>query len=642
MASQRYKRLKLDPEFVDEQSEDDYEEQEHNQLVPVHQLSSLDDPAKKDSSLDSLPKEIIQEICMLLSLRDKMSLRLVNRQLYTICSDPYLWTNVFIDDAYHKTNAPFIKSVLKTCQPHVQSLSLKGQLPFSYYQSKILNCKNIHTLNFYQLGISLSALEKISSPSYLPHLQYLTLTYVKLLRANFSCLSHLKKLVVIVRNAYVDLCGKWLENKCLPHQFINIGSFYKSKYREMPPITHSAHFAVYQRYRRPLNFDFYDIPVYSLQLGPNNSETVVVTANGELMITLRDIVTPTTQPNNDVLSQQYAVFKDKGIAPGLPVYTSQYGVNVTVLQFDSVTLSLESFRLIVRDTPNLLEVSFKESTLSDCLDAYLVPLSEHCLKLRGLDVYTSGDIDVEHFWYLLSKMKYLEFLSVSCCSLIPPIIDSPSSQQGGGSSRVSHLPDIDLSAKDNMINYIKSMSRLKGLRVRDCRFHDCTICKSSSVVYVVHQHLLRIISNLRSLVYLRVSYTPTFKSTVLRSEGFEEVLQNCQQLSVLIINDARLTLPVDPALYSNLTHLHLRLGEHTHITSDFVTALAVNSKKHLKHFICDMSIQEEVLSELVESCCFITFEYLGHISYRKYQSLKKKFPCSDAGQNTDFANLHDY
>uniref|UniRef100_A0A1X7VN71 F-box domain-containing protein n=1 Tax=Amphimedon queenslandica TaxID=400682 RepID=A0A1X7VN71_AMPQE len=135
MASQSYgcKRLKLDPEFVDEQPENGHKEQEH-QVIPVHQLFSLDGPVKEDkeySSLDSLPKEIIQEICMLLSLRDKMSLRLVNRQLYTICSDPYLWTNVFIDDAYHKINAPFVKSVLKTCHPHVQSLSLRGQLPFS-------------------------------------------------------------------------------------------------------------------------------------------------------------------------------------------------------------------------------------------------------------------------------------------------------------------------------------------------------------------------------------------------------------------------------------------------------------------------------------------------------------------------------
>ena len=653
MTSQRYKRLKLDPELFDQQSQDDYEEQEQNQIVPVRQPFSLDDPAKEDreySSLESLPREIIQEICMMLSLRDKMSFRLVSRKIYTIFSDPYLWTNVFIDDAYHKTNAPFVKSVLKTCQPHVQSLSLKGQLPFSYYQSKILNSKNIHMLNLYGFEISLSAVEKISSLSYLPHLQYLTLTLDKigLFGTMFSCLSHLKKLV-IVQNSSEYFLKKWLENNCLPPVLIGVGSFKKYYFRDIPkphcPITHSAHFAIYQRYRRPLNFDFYDVPTYSLQLGPYNPETIAVTANGELMITLKDFVTPTTQPNSDDLSQQYAVFKDKEIAPGLPVYTSQYGVNVTVLQFASVTLSLESFRLIVKDTPNVLEVSFKECTyLSDCMDAYLVPLSEHCLKLRGLDVYTSGGIDVEHFWYLLSKMQCLKLLSVSCCCLIPPITHSPSSQEGGRSSRVSHLPDIDSTAKDNMINYIKSMSSLKGLCVRDCRFHDCTICKPSSVVHIVHQHLLQIISNLRSLINLRVSYTPSYQSTPLRSEGFEEVLQNCQQLSVLRIDDARLTLPVNPALYSNLTHLYLGLGGISRITSDFVTALAVNSKKRLKHFVCDMQIEENVFHELVESCYFITFKYLQHYPYiRKYHSLiKQKFPCSDTGWNTDFTNLQDY
>ena len=647
MASQRYKRLKLDPELFDQQSQNDYEEQEQNQIVQVRQPFSLDDPAKEDreySSFDSLPNEIIQEICMMLSLRDKMSFRLVSRKIYTIFSDPYLWKNVFIDDAYHKTNAPFVKSVLKTCQPHVQSLSLKGQLPFSYYQSKILNSENIHTLNLYGFEISLGALEEISSLSFLPHLQYLTLTLdkIELFRTMFSCLSHLKKLV-IVQNYSEYFLKKWLENNCLPPVLISVGSF--KKYNFTKPhcsITHSAHFAIYQRYRRPLNFDFYDVPTYSLQLGPNNPETVAVTANGELMITLKDFVTPTTQPNSDDLSQ-YAVFKDKEIAPGLPVYTSQYGVNVTVLQFASVTLSLESFRLIVKNTPNVLEVSFKECTLSDCMDAYLAPLSEHCLKLRGLDVYTSGGIDVEHFWYLLSNMQYLKLLSVNCCSLIPPITHSPSSLEGGGSSRVSHLPDIDSTAKDNIISYIKSMSSLKGLCVRDCRFHDCTICKPSSAVHVVHQHLLQIISNLRSLVYLRVSYTLSYQSTPLRSEGFEEVLQNCQQLSVLSIVNARLTLPVNPALYSNLTHLYLGLGEISRITSDFVTALAVNSKKRLKHFVCDMQIEENVFHELVESCYFITFKYLQQYPYiRKYESqINQKFSCSNAGWNTDFTNLQD-
>uniref|UniRef100_A0A1X7VN97 F-box domain-containing protein n=1 Tax=Amphimedon queenslandica TaxID=400682 RepID=A0A1X7VN97_AMPQE len=568
------KRPKLDSE----ESEDDCKEQERNQLVQVHQLFPLDDPVKEDkeySSLDSLPKEIIQEICMLLSLRDKMSLRLVNRQLYTICSDPYLWTNVFIDDAYHKANAPFIKSVLKTCQPHVQSLSLKGQLPFSRHQyqpkiiSKILNCKNVHTLNLYEFKINTHALEKISSPSYLPHLQCLTLTfnerkYVEVLGAKFSCLSHLKKLVVIVQNISGELLfNKWLENKCIPPVFIGVGCYNKyNRNRDTPlhcPITHSAHFVAYERYRRPLNFDFYDIPLYSLQLGPNNSETVAMTANGELMITLKDFVTPTTQPNYDGLSQQYAIFNNEDIPPGLPVYTSRYGVNLAVLGFESVTLSLESFRLIVKDAPNLLEVSFRRSTLSDCLDAYLAPLSEHCLKLRGLNAsscfYSAGgsfEINVEHFWYLLSKMKNLEFLSVSCCSLIPPITHSPSSsQKEGGLSQVSHLPDIDSTARDNMINYIKSMSRLKGLDVTFCDFSLCTIFESSANVHLSHHYLLPFVSNLKSLVYLKV-YFPHNSSHA--SQGLEEVLQNCQQLLVVSISYLKHLRPVNPALCNNLIY----------------------------------------------------------------------------------------
>uniref|UniRef100_A0A1X7UPC3 F-box domain-containing protein n=1 Tax=Amphimedon queenslandica TaxID=400682 RepID=A0A1X7UPC3_AMPQE len=609
MASEA-KRLKLDPEILTEEAVDGYE-REHNRL------SSLDDSVKENKehlSLDSLPMEIIQEICMLLSLRDKMSLRLVNRQLYTICSDPYLWTNVFIDDAYHKTNAPFIKSVFKTCQPHVQSLSLRGQLPFSCYQPKILNCKNIHTLNLYGFEISLSAFEKISSPSYFPHLQYLTLTLykttsVKLFGMKFSCLSHLKKFVIVkeVFSGIAFFFQKWLENKCLPHIFIIVGlvSLDIEEFSEQPPaITHSAHFAVYQRYRRPLNFDFYDIPLYSLQLGPNNSETVTVTANGELMIALKDFITPTTQPNNDDFKRQYALFNDKDIPPGLPVYTSQYGINVTVLQFEFISLSLESFRLIVKDTPNVLEVSFKECTLSDCMDAYLVPLSEHCLKLRGLDVYTSVDIDVEHFWHLLSKMKSLEFLSVSCCSLISTSLC------------------INSTTRDNMINYIKSMSSLIGLHVRNCEFFHCKLLDPN--LNLRYENLLPIVSNLKSLKYLKVSFSSN------AAIELKELLQNCQQLSVLDIDNAKLILPVDPALYSNLTHLRL---DGTGFTSDFVTALAVNSKRRLKHYSHNNHkfIEDLALLKLMMSCSFIT---------SSFSLLQKKFPVSEEGPNSDFDALH--
>uniref|UniRef100_A0A1X7VJ53 F-box domain-containing protein n=1 Tax=Amphimedon queenslandica TaxID=400682 RepID=A0A1X7VJ53_AMPQE len=132
------KRLKFDVSFFDDESDDDF----YHSEPPIDQSTANQLPLIEDEEytnpFDSLPNEVIQEICMMLSLRDKMSLRLVNRRLYMICSDPYLWRNVVIDDAYHKTNAPFIKSALQTCRPHVQSLSLRGELPFSKYQRMIL------------------------------------------------------------------------------------------------------------------------------------------------------------------------------------------------------------------------------------------------------------------------------------------------------------------------------------------------------------------------------------------------------------------------------------------------------------------------------------------------------------------------
>uniref|UniRef100_A0A1X7V1C8 F-box domain-containing protein n=1 Tax=Amphimedon queenslandica TaxID=400682 RepID=A0A1X7V1C8_AMPQE len=582
---------------------------------PFINLSVMDHHQEYANPFDSLPNEVIQEICMMLPLRDKISLRLVNRRLYSICSDPHLWRNVFIDDAYHETNASFIKSALQICHPHVQSLSLKGKLPFSKYQQMIVTCNNIHTLNLYGSEITLNDLKRIFSG--LPHLLCLSLTYIRTEIAHilkyFPIFSKLKKLVIvyILPDNPKRLFKRWLLNNCLPQKFIMISiewnePWSRNTQQPLPNITHSAYFAVYTKLHRPLNFDFYDIPVYSFEIGPNSSESVAVTANGKLMITMRDMITPM----NDDVSQRYAVFKDEAVTPGLPVYTSQYGVNITVLEFSSVAVSLESFRMIVKETPNVLEVSLKRSIISDCLDAYMVPLSVHCLKLRGLDVScfstSSRDsgikFDVENFWNLLSRMKYLEYLSVNCCSFSPL---TPKSCNGKHSSRV--LTDRELSVKESVIKHIKTLghikriTRLKGLTVTSSPHTTVT----KALDYFISQHLLSIISNLESLLYLELNIlyreTATVKLNII--EGLESILQKCHRLSVLYINchSAKLKLPVDPALYANLTHLWFDCSYEQKMTLAFGNALAISSKKHqLKYLFLDYVEREDVRDKIEE------------------------------------------
>ena len=698
MASSSSKRLKLsiDPDSFQEESEDNFEGAGHVLCGTINQLSSLDGSVQVSDkySLDSLPMEIIQEICVLLSLRDKMSLRLVNRQLYMICSDPYLWRNVVIDDAYHKTDAPFIKSALKTCQPHVQSFSLRGQLPFSQYQPVIFKCKNIHLLNFYGLKINFVALGNILSPTTtaaLPHLQCLTLPIysncceLHVFRVKFSYLSHLKKLIIITNwtstnQLLFSLFKSWVENKCLPRLFVVVGDFHVdacADFSKCDPVIQSAYFVCYSRYRRPLNFDFYDVP--QVQCGPDDSDTLAVTANRELIVKVRDYVSLTAQSNDD-FSRKYAVIEGSGIAPGLPVYNSQLGKKVSILHFDFVSISLVSFSSIVKGTPNVLEVSLQGSTVSDGLNAYMVPLSEHCLKLRGLDVsdFCYSDnihanetrIDKEHFWCILSKMKCLELLSINCFMLLHTI-DSPSVLEQGDEEEL-HLSDSD----NNMINYIKSMTRLKGLNVVQGYIDGmCYECYGLHVPTVdppfnlktkhyrlIHHFMFPVVSNLRFLTYLSVEF-PFFVLDSGLTNGLEEVLRHCQQLSVLIVGEGvKLTLPVDPSLYSNLTHFWLNC-RYTLITSEFVTALAINSRNRLKHFVVYLptdgeSISSSVLVELVESCSFITchllnfkkekyedaYKYVSSLARRKFQyfSFGELSLSQIEREFTDFGLLHSW
>ena len=303
--------------------------------------SVVDHHQEYTNPFDSLPNEVIQEICMMLSLRDKMSLQLVNRRLYTACSDPYLWRNVFIDDGNLNTNAPFIKSALESCHPHVQSLSLKGKQPFINYQQVIGTCKNIHTLNLHGFDISLNALKKILSD--LPHLQCLSLPYIHTMIADiveyFAIFSKLKKLVIVSRELSLNpkkLLERWIFNNCLPKIFIIISTTGKKYWSSnthsdfLPNISspRSAYFALHTKFRRPLDFDFYDVPEYSLEIGPISSESVAVTANGKIMIRIKDMITPM----NDDVSQRYAVFKDEAVTPGL----SPVNVELTLPYLDFI------------------------------------------------------------------------------------------------------------------------------------------------------------------------------------------------------------------------------------------------------------------------------------------------------------------
>ncbi|XP_019850101.1 PREDICTED: major vault protein-like [Amphimedon queenslandica] len=398
----------------------------------------------------------------------------------------------------------------------------------------------------------------------------------------------------------------------------------------------------FHKLRQPLNFDFYDVPLYSFEIGPNSSESVAVTANGKLMITMRDMITPM----NDDVRQQYAVFKDEAVTPDLPVYTSQYGVNITILGFSSVTVSLGSFRMIVKETPNILEVSLKGSIISDCLDAYIVPLSVHCLKLRGLDVScfstssrNSIKFDAEHFWNLLSRMKYLEYLFVNCCSLSPLISNS---QCGERPSRV--LTDRELVVKESVIDHIKRMTRLKGLHVTNSRGTTMT----EELHYFISQHLLSIISNLESLLCLGIdiSYRQTTKLKSYIIEGLESILHKCHRLAVLYIYCTPLffkkaiKLPVDPALYGNLTHLILDCS-FTPMTSALGNALAISSKKYqLKHLFLASKTEEDVLKEMKAGNFIQFYQFKGLLCRHDSSVQQTYFDISELDLNIDFARLH--
>ncbi|XP_019851149.1 PREDICTED: uncharacterized protein LOC109581465 [Amphimedon queenslandica] len=157
---------------------------------------------------------------------------------------------------------------------------------------------------------------------------------------------------------------------------------------------------------------------------------------------------------------------------------------------------------------------------------------------------------------------------------------------------------------ESVINHIKRMTRLKGFTVTQSS--DTTITEKFD--YFINHHLLSIISNLESLLYLEIdiSYRRNSKLKSYIIEGLESILQKCHRLAVFYIYCSPLDLkktiklPVDPALYGNLTHLCLGCS-FTPMTSAIGNALAISSKKYqLKHLFLACDTTEDVLKEMKE------------------------------------------
>ena len=514
-----------------------------------------------------LPNELLLKLCLYLSTRDKMCLRLVNKRLYILLSDSIQWSHVFLEDVHHHRNGQYIRAALKLSQHVVKTLVIRGQLPFSQYELLITSCKFIERLSLQGFKITQAAATKITTS--LSCLTHLALSIgVSDYNNIMACFSSLKKLVLILYQDPIEkvLC-LWLKN-CHPTCLVLVTNILHVTNKDISPsITYPADCVAYNKYRRPLDLPFYVQPFYYLHL---NSSCVIINGNNEWpLIEIHDVITPQVQSDQ---CGMYGLVKSRYACSTNSNSYSQYGQSVEALYFTVENLPIDFLKETLQQTPHLVEISLSKAiAISDALNLIAL-LTQYCTKLRGLHIFcisqSSPDhSDNEHMWRLLSSINSLEYLSISCCIFLPPLDLSVTSSKTKKKIRTSHVPCIDSSVKDSLNSYMKRMTRLKALFALPCQ-SKCVVCTEHTKRSLINQNFLNFASNFFSLQYLKVVLP--FAVPCL---GMKDLLKNCNQLGILSINAYKLVLPVEPQLYCHLTHFCLTALDMS-LSQEFINTLA--------------------------------------------------------------------
>ena len=101
------------------------------------------------TTLISLPPEVMVLICRYLTVKDKLCLRLVNKQAYSLLSDHVFWREIRLHEErlHHKS---FVKLIFKICPESLKHLELPETIYCNNENIKKLSskCKNIEKLSW--------------------------------------------------------------------------------------------------------------------------------------------------------------------------------------------------------------------------------------------------------------------------------------------------------------------------------------------------------------------------------------------------------------------------------------------------------------------------------------------------------------
>ena len=536
-------------------------------------ICSIPLAAESNSLFNSLPLEIIFNICRFLDNRDKMSLRLISKSFYAALSDPSLWKEVIVTPNQCR-NEKYVKNILKISQSRVHTLQLHGQIPFSSkYVHNVTSCNALRRLSLCGFIITDLAMTKIQTA--LPNLTHFEGQF-KSFEKHLTKFSSLQYLVLHLNSKFTypnDFFTIWENYNFRPpyvalvmdKSLVHLFQISECKFSLQCTVDHHAIASVYCLLKsRPTFIPFYQQPLYNYDSGISHLVTKVDCYDSPL-IYIQQVVSPRLFECNTYICGSLKSSSNDNIPP---VLYSEHGVNVTCLDFNNHRLpGIRFLEVLFSQTPNLVELNFSSTRFID-FDGKLVSINEvlyllpiFCKRLQGLNIVHSSYVpDKEDLWNLLANISSLKYLATTPCAFLPHVKSSVIKDRS--SKRISHVPVADYVI---MSDQLKSMKQLTALQIQ--HMTSCAECESP----LIQQSMLPMISNLACLLYLKLHIPKCFNRCSLG-----EVLHSCKVLEELCVitegHSTTLVLPEDIGIYSKLKHLTI-LCYQMNISNGFFVSL---------------------------------------------------------------------
>ena len=554
-----------------------------------------------DHVINVLPPEVVLLICAHLSVEDKLSLRCVNKRMYSLLSSSLFWKEAVMD-RYKRNNPLLVRTLLQLCSG---SDSVLRYLQLPYYTSRsnisyVGGCKNLERLSwgggvgFTAIGIW-KLLFSDKGVCNFPHLTHLELNMKQKISFPFEHASNIPSLQHIVINddgrCIHDAFSNWITNKCIPPLVTFVTRNILGRILHDDPLPPSACFSVFKRHKRPLNLPFYGVPVYNLCGG----KVIAKLDNSQDSWPLIEI---SQCAGPDIFSSQPCYSYCRPIDG-----TQEQRQSAELFSRYSSSLNCSHIYTIPSDfingllsyCSNLLElhIAIMQPSTIDLLSRCCPSLITLNIELPWYMIRTAAE---DLLWLTLSKMESLQLLIINDCFIPDPH---------------SAIPPINI----------------KALEITR---HSCTVCR---VVQEVELH-----SKFPSLHYLFIH------NPIIKEDNLAILFESLTHLPHLVTLGIHTATEENTFPTTNFDHLYAQLENIYIYSSSTMVDIAILSKlSNLKQLAIAGPVRRDDIPRLLQTIPRVELLVVDSFdTYRYHQSeLRQLISSHDAGI-TYIGNAYHY